>query len=51
MVAGTSGSGKSTFINTLFDKQIIPATEHADPSQAHLPSTLKINQYSFGIRV
>jgi len=42
MIVGASGSGKSTFINTLCDAEVLQARDYSDATKAALPKTVEI---------
>ena len=48
MVAGSTGSGKTTFLNTLCDKGIVSPPKIATPEEAILEKTVVINTSTIG---
>ena len=48
MVAGASGAGKTTFVNTLCGQRVIPTRDYPDPSQAHMEEPMSLKPYTIG---
>ncbi|KAG0038331.1 hypothetical protein BG000_005969 [Podila horticola] len=46
MVVGASGLGRTTFINTLCDADVVPKRECDEPEMAHIEEGIKIKPYS-----
>ncbi|KAF9917990.1 hypothetical protein BX616_010687 [Lobosporangium transversale] len=46
MVVGASGLGRTTFINTLCDADVVPKRECDDPEMAHIEEGIKIKPYT-----
>ncbi|KAF9198887.1 hypothetical protein BGZ49_000176 [Haplosporangium sp. Z 27] len=46
MVVGSSGLGRTTFINTLCDAEVVPKRECDEPEMAHLEESIKIKPYT-----
>ncbi|KAF8953011.1 hypothetical protein BGZ52_002476 [Haplosporangium bisporale] len=46
MVVGASGLGRTTFINTLCDADVVPKRESDDPEMAHIEEGIKIKPYN-----
>ena len=42
MVCGTSGTGRTTFVNTLCGRPVLASADHDDPSTAHLEEGVRI---------
>ena len=42
MVCGASGTGRTTFVNTLCGRRVLQSKDADDPSQAHLEEGIKI---------
>ena len=49
MIVGQSGSGKTTFINTLCESILFPPFDYSNPEKAALPKTVKINPVSIDL--
>jgi len=45
---GASGLGRTTFINTLCDADVVPKRECDEPEMAHIEEGIKIKPYSVG---
>lgn len=48
MVAGSTGTGKSTFINTLCDSKVFSSRIIEDPEQASIEKTISIEPKTVG---
>ncbi|KAG0256938.1 hypothetical protein BG011_004235 [Mortierella polycephala] len=46
MVVGASGLGRTTFINTLCDADVVPKREFDEPEMAHIEEGIKIKPYT-----
>ncbi|KAI1309513.1 hypothetical protein EDD11_004099 [Mortierella claussenii] len=46
MVVGASGLGRTTFINTLCDADVVPKRECDEPEMAHIEEGIKIKPYT-----
>ncbi|KAG0290825.1 hypothetical protein BGZ96_005741 [Linnemannia gamsii] len=46
MVVGASGLGRTTFINTLCDAEVVPKRECDEPEMAHIEEGIKIKPYT-----
>ncbi|KAF9173913.1 hypothetical protein BGX21_008260 [Mortierella sp. AD011] len=46
MVVGASGLGRTTFINTLCDADVVPKRECDEPEMAHVEESIKIKPYT-----
>ncbi|KAF9432272.1 hypothetical protein BGZ76_011030 [Entomortierella beljakovae] len=46
MVVGASGLGRTTFINTLCDAEVVPRRECDEPEMAHIEEGIKIKPYT-----
>lgn len=42
MVCGASGTGRTTFVNTLCGQTVLQGADHDDPTQAHLEDSVRI---------
>lgn len=49
MVCGASGTGRTTFVNTLCGQQVLTHKESDDPSAAHLEEGVKIKPITVGM--
>lgn len=47
-LTGASGLGRTTFINTLCDADVVPKRESDDPEMAHIEEGIKIKPYNVG---
>ena len=45
---GASGLGRTTFINTQCDADVVPKRECDEPEMAHLEEGIKIKPYTVG---
>jgi cell division control protein 11 len=48
MVCGASGTGRTTFVNTLCGKQVLGHKEVDDPTTAHVEEGVKIKPITVG---
>ena len=48
MVCGASGTGRTTFVNTLCGKKVLEHKESDDPSTAHVEEGVKIQPVTVG---
>ena len=48
MVVGASGTGRTTFVNTLCDKKVLDHKYSDDPANAHLDQTVSIRAHQVG---
>jgi septin family protein len=48
MVAGSSGSGKTTFVNTLSEESVFPPRSIPDADKADADKTVEITPYTVG---
>jgi cell division control protein 11 len=49
MVVGSSGTGKTTFVNTLCGKPVLEHKEADDPENAHVEHGVRIKPVTVGI--
>jgi cell division control protein 11 len=49
MVCGASGTGRTTFVNTLCGKQVLEHKESDDPTAAHVEEGVKIQPITVGM--
>jgi len=49
MVCGASGTGRTTFVNTLCGKKVLEHKESDDPTVAHLEEGVKIHPTVVGM--
>lgn len=49
LIAGASGLGRTTFINTLCDADVVPKRECDEPEMAHIEEGIKIKPYTVGM--
>ena len=48
MVCGASGTGRTTFVNTLCGKQVLEHMDTEDPNTAHVEEGVKISPVTVG---
>jgi len=48
MVCGASGTGRTTFVNTLCGKKVLEHKESDDPTVAHIEEGVKIQPITVG---
>ena len=48
MVCGASGTGRTTFVNTLCGKSVLSHKESDDPNNAHIEDGVKIKPITVG---
>jgi cell division control protein 11 len=51
MVVGSSGTGKTTFVNTLCAKPVLEHKEADDPEHAHVEHGVRIKPVTVGISI
>lgn len=48
MIVGSAGLGKSTFVNTLCESNVIPKRDYGNATEAALDKTVAINPHTIG---
>jgi cell division control protein 11 len=48
MVVGASGTGRTTFVNTLCETDVLQHKEPVDPASAHIEQGVKITTHEVG---
>lgn len=51
MVCGASGTGRTTFVNTLCGRKVLPGKDHDDPSTAHEEEAVRIKPVTVELEI
>lgn len=51
MVCGASGTGRTTFVNTLCGRRVLHGKDTSDPSTAHLEEGVRIKPITVGTSI